>query len=205
MINFKDPKDQTTSALAVLGMVLIGAAVIVSLFFNRGMDARTFQKKAKKDAESLEQRSLYAKSDNSVYMDAIDKYQWKESEDIVTPSALTIVSKKAMENQLSLVNFRPLKSVETNSMIQLPLQFTVDGSFAAVAAMLDSLENSDSRLAVQQVQFASQEAETDMVSANVNLLAYLAKPEKKKSIEPRPTNPAGSARTDINSSSAVTP
>ena len=28
MINFKDPKDQTTSALAVLGMVLIGAAVM---------------------------------------------------------------------------------------------------------------------------------------------------------------------------------
>lgn len=180
MINFKDPKDQTPSVLAVLGLVLIAAAVVVSLFFTKAVDATTFAKDAKVKEESLKMRSLQAKSDNFMYEEAINKYQWTEPEDMVTPSALTIISKRAKEKNLNLISFRPLKSVENSSMIQLPFQFTVDGSFADVAAMLDTLEKSNSKLAVQQVQFASQEGETDKVSANINMLAFLMKPVKTK-------------------------
>ncbi len=193
MINFKDSKDQTPSALAVIGMLLIAGAVVVSLFFNGGMDARQYAVKARKDAEDLRQRSLVAKSDNFLYKETIDRYQWKEPEDVVTPSALTIVSKRAEENKLNLVNFRPLKSVENSSMIQLPLQFTVDGSFASVAAMLESLEKSDSKLTIQQVQFASQEGETDLVTASVSLLAYLAKPTTSKT-KPKETTAISSTK-----------
>jgi Tfp pilus assembly protein PilO len=203
MINFKDPKDQTPSALAVLGLLLIAAAVVVSLFFTRAIDATAFAKKAKSDEASLKLRSMAAQSDNFVYENAISKYQWTEPEDVVTPSALTIISKRAKESRLNLISFRPLKSIENSSMIQLPMQFTVDGSFADVAAMLESLERSDSKLAVQQIQFASQEGETDKVSANINMLAYLAKPVKAKSKSVDSKNsPSSSTNTKAGTSPA---
>ena len=208
MINFKDPKDQTPSALAVLGLVLIAAAVVVTLFFIPSKNALAFAKDAKIKEESLKKRSLQAKSDNFVYEEAINKYQWTEPEDVVTPSALTIVSKRVQESKLTLISFRPLKSVENSAMMQLPFQFTVDGSFADVTSMLDSLEKSDSKLAVQQVQFASQEGETDKVSANINLIAYLAKPvkAKAKSKATLPTTISGDqGRPNANSPTAVAP
>jgi hypothetical protein len=90
-----------------------------------------------------------------------------------------------------------MKSTEVNSLIQLPMQFTVDGSFASVAAMLESLEKTNSKLVVQQVQFASQEGQSDQVSANVSLFAYLTKPmppKKKAGIKTTlsPSTPANS-------------
>jgi hypothetical protein len=200
MINFKDSKDQTPSALAVVGMLLILGSVIFTLFFSRGMDAKSFAARAKTEKEKLKERSLVAKSDNFVYSEAMQKYQWEDNEDVVTPAALTIVSKRVAENQLNLVSFRPLKSIESGSMRQLPFQFTVDGPFANVASMLESLEKSDSKLTVQQVQFASQEGETDLVSANISLLAYIAKPILTKS---KPT--ATSSKTSSKSSSTNDP
>ena len=81
-----------------------------------------------------------AKSDKFVYQDAIDKYIWTEKEDIVTPTALSILSRRAADNNLKLISYRPLKSTETATGILLPMQFTLDGSFASVASMLESLE-----------------------------------------------------------------
>ena len=176
MINFKDPKDQTASAFAVLGMILIGVAVVVSLFFNRSVDAKAYAAASRKSLVAFKDRTSTAKDNLASYEDTISKYLWTEKEDSVTPAALELVSQKTQENHLKLVSFRPLKSFESAALVQLPLQFTVDGSFASVAAMLQSFETPDSKLAVQQVQFASQEGDTDLVSANVNLVAFLAKP-----------------------------
>ena len=181
MISFKDSKDQTPSALAVLGIALLVVSAVVSVFFSRGIDTNGFKSKLRKDQYAFDQRTLKAKSDRSVYEYAIEQYQWTEKEDVVTPQALTIISKRADENHLKLVSFRPTKSSDAGSMIQLPLQFTVDGSFASVTAMLDALQAGKSKLAVQSVQLASQEGQSDLVSANVSLIAFLNKPKKSSS------------------------
>lgn len=180
MINFRDPKDQTPSALAVLGMAFIGVAVIISLFFSPGVDANKYSSKARKDIAASQQKTTDAKEQLLAYKDSINKYQWTEKEDLVTPAALSIISRRTEESKLKLVSFRPLKSYESAALIQLPMQFTVDGSFANVAAMLESIEKSDSKLAIQQVQYASQEGGTDLVSANINLVAFLTKPVPTK-------------------------
>ena len=179
MISFKDSKDQTPSALAVLGIALLVVSGVVSAFFSRGIDTNGFNRKLNIAQAAFNQRSLKAKSDRSVYEFATEKYQWSDKEDIVTPQALAIISKRADENHLKLVSFRPTKSSEVGSMLQLPLQFTVDGSFASVTAMLESLQINQSKLAVQSVQLASQEGQSDLVSANVSLVAFLVKPIKK--------------------------
>lgn len=184
MINFKDPKDQTPSALAVLGMLLIGASVIVSIFFLKGIDANAYAAKARKDQNEFEKRKEKARANKVTYSDAIERYLWTEKEDLVTPAALTILSKRAAENNLRMISYRPMKSTEIPTGILLPMQFTIDGPFASVAAMLETLEQPGSKLAVQQVQFASQEGQSDLVSANISLVAFLAKPEPVK-VEPK--------------------
>ncbi len=179
MINFNDPKDQSPSAFAVLGIALaVGASIF--LFLSRGNNANSIRAKFNKDEIQMTKDANEAKANLAEYQRLVDAYQWQDKEDVVTPSALTIISKRAEANKLKLISFRPQKSVETDAQVQLPMQFTVDGSFANVANMLDQLKK-DSKLAVQQVQFASQEGETDQVSANVSLYAFILKPKKASS------------------------
>ncbi len=204
MINFKDPKDQAPSAFAVLGIVLILGAVIVSLFFNRRVDAKSYAANSKRDLVSFKNRTEIAQANLADYEATIDKYRWEDKEDLVTPAALTIISKRSAENQLKLVSFRPLKSYEGASMVQLPLQFTVDGSFASVAAMLEAFEKPESKLAVNQVQFASQEGETDKVSANITMVAYLGKPEPVKKKTTKSSITAAPATTTKSPTGVIT-
>lgn len=179
MINFNDPRDQSPSAFAVIGIVLaVGASIF--LFVGRGNNANSIRAKFNKDEIQMTKDANEAKVNLAEYQRLVDSYQWQDKEDVVTPSALTIISKKAEANKLKLISFRPQKSVETDAQVQLPMQFTVDGSFANVANMIDQLKK-DSKLAVQQVQFASQEGETDQVSANVSLYAFIVKPKKASS------------------------
>ena len=187
MINFRDSKDQTPSALAVLGIVLLFASGIGSILTYRGVDAKTYVATSKREREAYKGRQVIAKENKTLFDTTVSKYQWTEKEDLVSPAALAVISKRSEEHQLKLVSFRPIKSIETNTLIQLPMQFTVDGSFANVASMLEALEKPESKLAIQQVQFASQEGETDKVSANVNVVAFLGKPEKKKTTTARTT------------------
>jgi hypothetical protein len=75
MINFKDSRDQAPSAFAVLGILLILGSAIVSLFFSRGIDANEYARKSRRDQAALTQRSLVAKSDKSVFVTTIEKYE----------------------------------------------------------------------------------------------------------------------------------
>lgn len=166
------------SALAVVGLLLVLGSVI-GLFMHSRVLNTNFSEQFRKDEAALTKRSKDAKQNKTDYEQLISDYQWNEKEDLVSPAALALVSQSAEQNKLKLISFRPQKSVENDALIQLPMQFTVDGSFASVANMLDGFRKNQSRLAVQQVQFASQEGETDQVSANVTLYAFLEKPAKK--------------------------
>ncbi len=204
MINFKDSKDQMASAFAVLGIALITVAVLISLFFNRRVDAKTYAANSKRDLTSFRVRSETAKANLAEYEATLEKYQWTDKEDLVIPAALEIVSKRSAEKGLKLVSFRPVKSYESQTLVQLPVQFTVDGSFASVASMLEAFERPESKLAVQQVQFASQEGVTDQVSANITLVAFLSKPEPTKKLSTRISTSTAPATT-IKSPTGVTP
>ncbi|MBS1702457.1 MAG: type 4a pilus biogenesis protein PilO [Armatimonadetes bacterium] len=178
MINFKDPKDQTTSALFVAGIVMIVGSV-VALFIHKYPNIKDAGQKSKDELNKLNARSTEAKKNKADYKTMIDKFRWNDKEDVVSPTALTLVSQGAEANHLKLVSFRPQKSIESDALVQLPVQFTVDGSFANVAQMLSTFQNSKAKLAVQQVQMAAQEGESDLVTATVSLYAFMDKPKKE--------------------------
>ncbi len=178
MINFSDPKDQLPLGMAGLGLLLILGTGVYTLAFHK-QDDKALKRKFNADKKALIQRQNKAQEDLDSYQSFVTNYRWEDKEDTVTPVALSLVSNAVSASGLKMVSFRPQKSIELAGLIELPLQFTVDGSFAGVAHLVEGLEAKGTKLAVQQVQFASQEGDTDRVSATINLLAFLKLPDNK--------------------------
>lgn len=204
MINFNDPKDQTPSALAVLGLLLIVGSGLALVFLKKpNQDVITRQ--YRKDTIELTKKSDEAKQSIADYESLIATYRWDEKEDLVTPAALSLVSKEIEQNKLKLITFRPQKSTENEALVQLPMQINIDGSFANVAKMIENLEKKDSKLALQQMQLASQEGETDQVSATMTLIAFIKKPEKPASSKSTTTTDAGRNSTTSGTATGAAP
>lgn len=179
MINLNDPKDQGPLAFAGVGILLIVGSAIFPFLFPK-LNPDTFNRTFRKDQINLSNRKDKAEEDKETFEALISQYRWEEKEDIIAPAALALISKSVDSSKLKLVGFRPQKSTEVNDLIQVPMQFTVDGSFAGVANLVESLNVNKTKLAVQQVQYAAQEGETDQVSATVSILAFAKKPDSKK-------------------------
>jgi hypothetical protein len=199
VINFKDPKDQLPSALAVVGMV--GLAVSgVNLFFNKPFSSTELKKKTRDQMAELKTRIEKANLDTDTEKSKLNLQLWEQKVDSVTPVALAKLTTLAEENKVTLVSFRPQKPNEGTVLLQQPYVLTVDGPFSSVANLVDAIEQSGAKLAVSQVQMAASEGESDVVSAQIGLVAYLEKPKevnnkltKTLSPTPRPTDPPNKA------------
>lgn len=191
MINLKDPKDQTPNTLAIIGSVLLVGSVIITGFVKPKEEPKS---KFNGQLIALKEKAEEVERDTATHTSLIQRFRWDQKLDDVAPTALDTVTKLSKQFNLTLVSFRPQKTVESPSLIQLPFQMIVDGSFINVANLIQSLETSDSKLAVQQIQYAGQEGETDIVTANINLIAFVkkieAKPKPAAVTKPAATNGA---------------
>ncbi|HLO97839.1 MAG TPA: type 4a pilus biogenesis protein PilO [Fimbriimonas sp.] len=193
MINLKDPKDQTPNTLAILGFALLVGSLIITGFVKPKPEPKS---KFNGKMLELKDKAIQTEADGVKYNAIIKRFRWDQKLDDVAPAALDTVTKLSKQYNLTLVSFRPQKTVDSASLIQLPFQMIVDGSFINVANFIQSLETTDSKLAVQQIQYAGQEGETDIVTANINLLAFVMKPEKPKatSTTTKQTEPTSGAK-----------
>jgi Tfp pilus assembly protein PilO len=190
VINFKDPKDQIPSALALVG---IGGLVVscVNLFFFKAFDKKTLTRKTKAKQEEYETRIKRAKAEFDVEKSRVALRLWNGKVDNVTPAALAKLTTMSETNKVTLVSFRPQKPSDSTVLIQQPYVLTVDGPFTNVANLVNSIENSDAKLAVNQVQMAATEGESDVVTAQIALVAYLDKEEieSKSKVVTKPNTP----------------
>jgi Tfp pilus assembly protein PilO len=187
VINLKDPKDQTPNAIAIVGAVLAVGSLIITGFMK---PQEPSNRKFNTDLLTIKTKTEQVEKDIVAHTGLIQRFRWDQKLDDVAPAALDTVTKLAKQYNLTLVSFRPQKTVESPSLIQLPFQLIVDGSFINVANLVQSLETSDSKLAVQQIQYAGQEGETDIVTANINLIAFVKKPDTKTTKPAATTKPA---------------
>lgn len=181
MINFKDPKDQVPSLLAVLGIVLLCGS-IVGLFMNKKISTKeVVRKNNEKRAEYI---ALKDKAESELYSaDILTKEQlWDGKVADITPTALAKVSRLVSTSNLNLVSFRPQKALEGAALLQLQYNLSVDGAYTNVANLVDRIERSDAKLAVNSVQYAASENDSDKVTATIGLVAFhdFVKPERPK-------------------------
>lgn len=179
MINLNDPRDQTPNAIGITGVVLlVGAGIVFGFIKPENPDS--IKKKHNAALRKLEEREETATKEKVQSAALVERYRWNSKIDDVAPAALDTITKLAKQNNLTLVSFRPQKPIDSAALTQLPFQMIVDGSFVNVANLIQSIERTDSKLAIQQVQYAGQEGETDIVTANINLIAFIKKPEATK-------------------------
>ncbi len=186
MINFRDPKDQVPSLLAVVGMGLMAASV-VGLFILPTIPTKPKLSPIYIEAGKVETAKKRAEEDIDKDKALMSKHLWTSKPADVTPVALAKISEIVASTKLNLISFRPQKGVESAALLQLQYNLAVDGPYTNVATLLDRIEKSDAKLAVNSVQYAAAEGESDKVTATIGLVAFSEIP--KKNSDPKPTAP----------------
>lgn len=171
MINFKDPKDQVPSLLAVVGIVLLCGS-IVGLFMNKKVS--TTEMTRKNNEKRLEYSALKKRTEADLYSAdlLIEKQLWTGKVADITPVALAKVGRLVSDSKLNLVSFRPQKPLEGTALLQIQYNLSVDGSYTSVATLVDKIEKSDAKLAVNSIQYAASENDSDKVTAMIGLVAF---------------------------------
>jgi len=182
MINFKDPKDQVPSLLAVLGIVLLCGS-IVGLFMNKKVPTGELVRKNNEKRQQYIALKKHAEEELYAADLMVDKYLWVGKVSEITPTALAKVSRMVSDSKLNLVSFRPQKALEGAALLQIQYNLSVDGSYTNVATLVSRIENSDAKLAVNSIQYASAENDSDKVTATIGLVAFhdIVKAEKTTS------------------------
>ena len=182
MINFKDPKDQVPSLLAIVGIVLLCGS-IVGLFVNKKISTTEMARKNRE--KRAEYTVLKERAEADIYSAdlIVEKQLWTGKVADITPVALAKVGRLVSDSKLNLVSFRPQKPLEGTSLLQVQYNLSVDGSYTSVATLVDRIEKSDARLAVNSIQYAASENDSDQVTAMIGLVAFhdFVKPEKATS------------------------
>ena len=179
MINFKDPKDQVPSLLAIVGIVLLCGS-IVGLFMNKKLPTNELSRK--NNETRLEYAAIKEKAVADIYSAdlLIDKELWTGKVAEITPTALAKVGRLVTDSKLNLISFRPQKPLEGTALLQIQYNLSVDGSYTSVATLVEKIEKSDAKLAVNSIQYAASENDSDKVTAMIGLVAFheIVKAEK---------------------------
>ncbi len=191
MINFKEPKDQVPSLLAVLGIVLLCGS-IVGLFMNKKISTKELLRQ--NNEKRMQYADLKQKAEADQYSaDLITgKQLWDGKVADITPVALAKIGRLVSDSNLNLVSFRPQKPTDGTALLQIQYNLSVDGSYTNVATLVDKIERSDAKLAVNSIQYASSGNDSDKVTALIGLVAFhdFVKAEKPSSKTKEPTKPA---------------
>jgi hypothetical protein len=90
----------------------------------------------------------------------------------VGPGALQSMNALATKHKVKLSGFRPERTSQSAGVDLVPFSVTAEGSFLDVVAFVKAIEDPANKLAVDTVQVASSEANSDQATATVGITAY---------------------------------
>lgn len=97
---------------------------------------------------------------------------WNGGAETVGPGALAVMNTLATKNRVQLSGFRPERTSQASGLDLLPYSVTATGAYLDVLNFVKAIENPQNKLAVDSLQIASSEANSDQVIATVGLTAY---------------------------------
>lgn len=119
---------------------------------------------------------------------------WLSNAERIGSVSLNKVTSLAAARGLKLLAFRPQRSVQEEDLIRLPYTISIEGPYVGIVGFLKGLESPANKLAMNMVQIASADPNSDRVSATVGVIAFQKIPEAKPIVTPKPkatTKPAG--------------
>lgn len=193
MISFRTQNDKIASTIAILAMLVLAGTLAVMLIVPKPKAAasqRVFDKNKldiQIDTKKAEEAAAASKA-------AIDPLLWTGSPAEIAPRALSTVTALSATHKLKLVAFRPQRSNDADTVTVLPFSIALEGSFPDVAQMVTDLETPDTKLAVNQIQIASADGDTDKITATIGVVAYMPL-KKAPTPAPTPTTTAAPAKS----------
>ena len=159
-----DPKAASNTVFGIACMLMVGA--IFGLLAPKPRLA-AHKIETRKTREAIVQAQLDVRTAQAV----IASRTWTGEDAVVTGGILSLTTTLAKKRGVSFVRLQPQRATLGTPLEQLPYLLVVEGPFPAVVALEKDLEVPANRLAVNAIQLASSDSETDKVSANIAIVA----------------------------------
>lgn len=171
MISFRT-KSETGTSIAILGA--LGVLVLTGLFMlfvpaptTEGIAAGKIRSQ-----RELDERVDKLKADKKLTSAKIASQVWTEPIAEIGPTALESITAFARTQKLTLLGFRPQKTLDVNGLTQLPFLISVEGPYPNIMKFVRQLEASDLRMGTSLVQVSANDPNSDLVNATIGVVAY---------------------------------
>jgi len=163
--------ERSWNIVAFAALVCLAAIAIFDLVVPKPIAPSKHQQQLQK--QTLMRTIEIHQQDANAAKAEVARYIWQVSKtDEIGAKSLASVTGLALKHHVSLLGFRPQKSISQDNLTQLPYLIILEGDFPGVSAFLSDLENIQTKLAINMVQVSSSEANTDRVNANIGVIAY---------------------------------
>ena len=159
---------KVASWAGVIGIV-IGAAFI--LFVPKPTTASVFAMKKKQEA-TIQSQADRAQSEFKDSQKEVVARTWSGGAEDVGPGALNEMNALATKYKVKLSGFRPERPTQDSGLDFLPFSVTATGAYLDLLNFVKAIENPDNKLAVDSLQIASSEANSDQVIGTIGITAY---------------------------------
>ena len=171
MINLKDQDDRSSSMVMIGSVVLMVCAGLFIAFAPAPVPNQTADQVRKtKTKANIEIKDALKKID--VAKGVIASQTWPGTAEEVLPLALQKVTSMAQAHHLKIVGFHPQNVIVAPNISLIPCVVNVDGPFVNVVAFQKDIESPGTNLAVNLMQYATADQESNKITASIGIIAY---------------------------------
>ncbi|BDI31630.1 hypothetical protein CCAX7_36810 [Capsulimonas corticalis] len=172
MINFKNRDEILPSALILLSIVLMSAALLYILLVPAPTVAsaerahRLMRRRILRDTTTATLRTRSSQA-------AAAPRLWPGDPRSVTSAVLAQLTDNARQQGVSLTSFRPQRGQTLDGVAELRYTAQLSGSYPQVRGVLASFDAKNGKTALRSVDMSAGGAKANVVTATVGLSAYL--------------------------------
>lgn len=159
-----DPKA-TSNLILGLACVLMLGSIYVLLGLKPRAEMHTIDTRKARESIAVAQRDL------KTAQAEVGAHTWVGEDAEITGGVYSLTTALARKRNVTFVRMQPQRFTLGIPLEQLPYLIVVEGKFPDVVALEKDLEVPANRLAVNAIQLASSDSETNKVSANIAVVA----------------------------------
>jgi len=167
-----DTRNPVALGMLVVGVLLMAATLVYSKLVP-APDAKAAVDKQDHDVLEYKKDAKNKTVEAANRLASIQTRLWSDSDDVIAPKTLKILTDLAATHGLKVSSFRPQKETAAGALMILPFFVSLDGPFPNVGAYLRDFEEHQQSLIVNNVQIASSDQNTHAVSASIEVSAYI--------------------------------
>lgn len=173
MINFRDRSEFFPSLVSLAAILVLAGSVIVELLPAKTPDDLN-PAKVRNARFKIQIATKEAQERKTEGQAVVDRYTWAGPVQDIGTESLRRVNALSRKHNVKLTAFRPQpRQGQVDDLVTLNYTLNIEGTCPDVLAFERELESPDTKLAVNLVQFSSSDVNTNKVTANIGIVAYL--------------------------------